>query len=69
MEFNGVVFGIGKDIIYVGFYEIKFDNSWVVLFRILKSVVEKFVELVKGKVGWLVDMFFDLLINFFFVVF
>lgn len=68
MEFNGVVFGTGKDITYVGPYEIKSDNSWAVPFRISKSAAEKFAELAKGKAGWPVDMFLDPPINSLLVV-
>jgi preprotein translocase subunit SecD len=68
MEFNGVVFGTGKDITYVGPYEIKPDNSWAVPFRISKSAAEKFAKLAKGKAGWPVDMFLDPPINSLLVV-
>ncbi|GAB6136440.1 preprotein translocase subunit SecD [Thermococcus prieurii] len=59
MEFDGVIFGTGKDITYVGPYQIKPDNSWSVPFRITKSAAEKFAKLAKGKAGWPVDMFLD----------
>ena len=59
MEFNGVIFGTGKDITYVGVYQVKSDNSWAVPFRISKEAAEKFAELAKGKPGWPVDMFLD----------
>jgi len=59
MEFDGVIFGTGKDIIYVGPYQIKPDNSWAVPFRISKAAAEKFAKLAKGKAGWPVDMFLD----------
>ncbi|WP_297498164.1 preprotein translocase subunit SecD [Thermococcus sp.] len=59
MEFDGVIFGSGKDIVYVGPYEIKPDNSWAVPFRISKAAAEKFAKLAKGKAGWPVDMFLD----------
>ena len=59
MEFNGVVFGTGEDITYVGVYQIKPDNSWAVPFRVSKEAAKKFAELAKGKAGWPVDMFLD----------
>ncbi|WP_297535824.1 preprotein translocase subunit SecD [Thermococcus sp.] len=59
MEFDGVIFGTGKDIVYVGLYQIKPDNSWSVPFRISKAAAEKFAKLAKGKPGWPVDMFLD----------
>jgi len=59
MEFNGVIFGTGKDITFVGPPEIRPDNSWAVPFRISKEAAEKFAELAKGKAGWPVDMFLD----------
>jgi len=59
MEFDGVIFGTGKDITYVGVYQIKPDNSWAVPFRISKAAAEKFASLAKGKAGWPVDMFLD----------
>jgi len=68
MEFNGVVFGTGKDITYVGPYEIKPDNSWAVPFRISKAAAEKFAKLAKGKAGWPVDMFLDPPVNSLLVV-
>ncbi|WP_456367184.1 preprotein translocase subunit SecD [Thermococcus sp.] len=68
MEFNGVVFGTGKDITYVGPYEIKPDNSWAVPFRISKAAAERFAKLARGKAGWPVDMFLDPPINSILVV-
>ncbi|NJE03947.1 preprotein translocase subunit SecD [Thermococcus sp. MV11] len=68
MEFNGVIFGTGSDVEYVGIYQIKPDNSWSVPFRISKSAAEKFAELAKGKVGWPVDMFLDPPVNSLMVV-
>ncbi|NJE05594.1 preprotein translocase subunit SecD [Thermococcus sp. M36] len=68
MEFNGVIFGTGKDIIYVGNPGVKPDNSWSVPFRISKAAAEKFAELAKGKVGWPVDMFLDPPVNSLMVV-
>ncbi len=63
MEFDGVIFGTGKDITYVGPYQIKPDNSWAVPFRISKEAAEKFAKLAKGKAGWPVDMFLDPPVN------
>ncbi|NJE11060.1 preprotein translocase subunit SecD [Thermococcus sp. MAR1] len=68
MEFNGVVFGTGNDVEYVGIYQIKPDNSWAVPFRISKSAAEKFAELAYGKKGWPVDMFLDPPVNSLMVV-
>ncbi len=68
MEFSGVVFGTGKDVEYVGIYQIKPDNSWAVPFRISKQAAEKFAELAKGKPGWPVDMFLDPPVNSLLVV-
>ena len=59
MEFVGEIFGTGKDVEYVGVYQIKPDNSWSVPFRISKTAAEKFAQLAYGKVGWPVDMFLD----------
>ncbi|WP_297063032.1 preprotein translocase subunit SecD [Thermococcus sp.] len=59
MEFDGVIFGTGKDIVYVGPPQIKSDGSWSVPFRISKVAAEKFAKLAKGKAGWPVDMFLD----------
>ncbi|CAI1492534.1 Protein-export membrane protein SecD [Thermococcus nautili] len=68
MEFDGVIFGTGKDITYVGVYKINPDNSWEVPFRISKTAAEKFAKLAKGKAGWPVDMFLDPPINSLLVV-
>ncbi|WP_297418647.1 preprotein translocase subunit SecD [Thermococcus sp.] len=68
MEFNGVIFGTGKDVEYVGIYQIKPDNTWAVPFRISKAAAEKFAELVRGKPGWPVDMFLDPPVNSLLVV-
>ncbi|WP_297551993.1 preprotein translocase subunit SecD [Thermococcus sp.] len=68
MEFDGVIFGTGKDITYVGVYQIKPDNSWAVPFRISKEAAEKFAKLAKGKAGWPVDMFLDPPVNSLLVV-
>lgn len=59
LEFNGVVFGTGEDIEYVGNIKIESSNRWHVPFRVSKTAAEKFAELVKGKPGWYVDMFLD----------
>ncbi|WP_297463809.1 preprotein translocase subunit SecD [Thermococcus sp.] len=59
MEFAGVIFGTGQDIEYVGIYQIKPDNTWVVPFRISKKAAERFARLAYGKKGWPVDMFLD----------
>ncbi|NJE42996.1 preprotein translocase subunit SecD [Thermococcus sp. GR6] len=63
MEFGGVIFGTGRDVEYVGIYQIKSDNTWAVPFRISKSAAEKFAELARGKAGWPVDMFLDPPVN------
>jgi len=68
MEFNGIIFGTGKDIEYVGTYKINTDNSWSVPFRISKSAAEKFAKLAYGKTGWPVDMFLDPPVNSLLVV-
>ncbi|ANF22324.1 preprotein translocase subunit SecD [Thermococcus piezophilus] len=68
MEFDGVIFGTGQDVEYVGIYQIKPDNTWSVPFRISKSAAEKFAELAKGKTGWPVDMFLDPPVNSLLVV-
>jgi len=59
MEFNGVIFGSGKDIVRVGYYQIKADNSWQVPFTVSKRAAEELAKLAKGKAGWPVDMFLD----------
>jgi len=59
MEFDGVIFGTGKDIVRVGLYQIKPDNSWAVPFTISKAAAEKFAKLAYHKAGWPVDMFLD----------
>lgn len=68
MEFDGEIFGTGKDVVYVGPYEIKPDNSWAVPFRISKEAAEKFAKLAQGKAGWPVDMFLDPPVNSLLVV-
>ncbi|ASJ06289.1 preprotein translocase subunit SecD [Thermococcus pacificus] len=68
MEFNGEIFGTGKDVEYVGIYQIKSDNSWAVPFRISKAAAEKFAKLAEGKPGWPVDMFLDPPVNSLMVV-
>jgi len=63
MEFDGVIFGTGKDVVRVDNPQIRVlgpqDYQWNVPFTITKSAAEKFAKLAKGKSGWPVDMYMD----------
>ncbi len=71
MEFDGVVFGTGKDVEYVGYYKLESAGNgvrWNVPFRISKSAASKFAKLAKGKPNWPVDMYLDPPVNALLVV-
>jgi len=72
MEFNGVIFGTGKDVVRVDPPNIRQlgqqNYQWNVPFTITKSAAEKFAKLADGKAGWPVDMFLDPPVNSLLVV-
>ncbi len=71
MEFDGTVFGTGKDVEYVGYYKLESAGNgvrWNVPFRISKSAASKFAKLAKGKPNWPVDMYLDPPVNALLVV-
>jgi len=72
MEFDGVIFGTGKDVVRVDPPNIRQlgpqSYQWNVPFTITKASAEKFAKLAKGKAGWPVDMFLDPPVNSLLVV-